>query len=86
MVIETTPVKDQNKSGTCWCFAGTSMFEDEIVRRGGKPLDLSEMFTVRQCYLDKADKYVRMNGATNFCGRWQHYGFAVCVGTLRGGA
>lgn len=83
MVIETTPVKDQNKSGTCWCFAGTSMFEDEIVRRGGKPLDLSEMFTVRQCYLDKADKYVRMNGATNFAAGgsimdlpyvWERYG------------
>lgn len=83
MVIETTPVKDQNKSGTCWCFAGTSMFEDEIVRRGGKPLDLSEMFTVRQCYLGKADKYVRMNGATNFAAGgsimdlpyvWERYG------------
>lgn len=47
-VIPTTPVKDQNKSGTCWCFAGTSMFEDEIVRQGGKEHDLSEMFTVRQ--------------------------------------
>lgn len=65
-VIESTPVRDQNKSGTCWCFAGTTFFEDEIVRMGGKPVDLSEMFTVRQCYLDKADKYVRMDGKTNF--------------------
>lgn len=65
-VVPTTSVKDQNKSGTCWCFAGTSMFEDEIVRKGGKPLDLSEMFTVRQCYLEKADRYVRMYGHTNF--------------------
>ena len=65
-LVPTTSVKDQNKSGTCWCFAGTSMFEDEIVRRGGKPLDLSEMFTVRHCYLDKADRYVRMYGGTNF--------------------
>ncbi len=66
ITIPTTSVKDQNKSGTCWCFAGTSMFEDEIVRRGGKPLDLSEMFTVRQCYLEKADRYVRLYGETNF--------------------
>ena len=66
VTIPTTSVKDQNKSGTCWCFAGTSMFEDEILRKGGKPLDLSEMFTVRQCYLDKADRYVRMYGGTNF--------------------
>lgn len=82
-LVPTTSVKDQNKSGTCWCFAGTSMFEDEIVRRGGKPLDLSEMFTVRQCYLDKADRYVRMYGATNFAAGgsimdvpyvWKRYG------------
>jgi bleomycin hydrolase len=65
-VLPTTPVKDQNKSGTCWCFAGTSMMEDEILRKGGKELDLSEMFTVRQCYLEKADRYVRMYGGTNF--------------------
>ena len=65
-VIESTPVRDQNKSGTCWCFAGTTFFEDEIIRKGGKPVDLSEMFTVRQCYIDKADRYVRMDGKTNF--------------------
>ncbi len=64
--IPTTSVKDQNKSGTCWCFAGTSFYEDEITRKGGKPEDMSEMFTVRQCYLDKADRYIRMDGATNF--------------------
>ncbi len=64
--VKTTPVKDQNKSGTCWCFAGTSFFEDEIMRKDGKELDLSEMYTVRQCYLDKADRYIRMGGATNF--------------------
>lgn len=64
--VKTTSVKDQNKSGTCWCFAGTSFFEDEIMRAGGDSLDLSEMFTVRHCYIDKADRYVRMYGATNF--------------------
>lgn len=83
VIIPTTSVKDQNKSGTCWCFSGTSMMEDEIVRKGGEPLDLSEMFTVRQCYLDKAEKYVRMYGATNFAAGgsvldvpyvWKRYG------------
>ncbi len=63
---KTTSVKDQNKSGTCWCFAGTSFFEEEIMRRGGDSLDLSEMYTVRQCYLDKADRFVRMYGQANF--------------------
>jgi bleomycin hydrolase len=64
--IKTTSVKDQNKSGTCWCFAGTSFFEDEILRQRGDSLDLSEMFTVRHCYEDKAEKFIRMYGETHF--------------------
>ena len=65
-VNPTTSVKDQNKSGTCWSFAATSFIEEDILRRGGKPLDLSEMFVVRNCYIDKAKKYIRTNGQTNF--------------------
>lgn len=65
-VNPTTSVKDQNKSGTCWCFASTSFMEDEILHKGGKEMDLSEMFTVRHCYLDKADKYIRTGGNINF--------------------
>ncbi len=80
---KTTSVKDQNKSGTCWCFSSTSFFEDEILRKGGDSLDLSEMFTVRQCYLDKAERFVRLYGQTNFAAGgsgadvpyvWQRYG------------
>ena len=65
-VIPTTSVKDQNKSGTCWSFAATSFLEEDVMRRGGKPLDLSEMYSVRNCYIDKAKKYIRTNGVTNF--------------------
>lgn len=65
-IIKTTPVKDQNKSGTCWSFAGTSMLEEEVLRKGGKELDLSEMFCVRNNYIDKAIKYVRTDGKINF--------------------
>ena len=64
--VKTGSVKDQNKSGTCWSFSGTSFIEDEIMRKGGPELDLSEMFTVRHCYDDKADKYLRMDGKINF--------------------
>lgn len=66
IILPVTSVKDQNKSGTCWCFSGTSFFENEIRKAGGDSLDLSEMFTVRWCYLDKADRYVRMYGQANF--------------------
>lgn len=65
-VIKSTPVRDQNKSGTCWAFSSTTFFEDELLRLTGKEYDLSEMFTVRHCYTDKADRYVRMQGGGNF--------------------
>ncbi|MCH5239616.1 MAG: aminopeptidase [Muribaculaceae bacterium] len=65
-VNPTTSVKDQNKSGTCWSFSATSFLEEDIMRRGGEELDLSEMFAVRNCYIDKAKKYIRTNGVTNF--------------------
>lgn len=64
--IPVTSVKDQNKSGTCWCFSGLSFLEDEILKAGGDSLDLSEMYVVRMCYADKADRFVRMYGQTNF--------------------
>lgn len=67
-VVKTTPVKDQNKSGTCWSFSGTSFIEDDILRKSGREVDLSEMFTVHHCYNDKADRFVRMMGEANFAG------------------
>lgn len=83
ITVPTTSVKDQNKSGTCWCFAGTSFFEDEIVRKGGDSLDISEMYTVRKCYEDKAERFIRLYGETNFAAGgsildvpyvWERYG------------
>lgn len=65
-VVKTTPIRDQNSSGTCWCFSTNSFLEEDMIKRGGKPVDLSEMFVVRHCYLDKARKYIRMDGQINF--------------------
>ena len=53
-VIKSTPVKDQNKSGTCWCYSTNSFFENEILRKTGKEVHLSEGFVVWHCYFDKA--------------------------------
>ena len=64
--IRTTPVKNQQRTGTCWCFATTSFVETEILRQGGPELDLSEMFTVRHAYEHKAVLYVRYHGLANF--------------------
>ena len=65
-VNKTTSVKDQNKSGTCWSFSGISFMEDELLKAGKGEYDLSEMFVVRQCYIDKAISYVRYYGQANF--------------------
>jgi len=65
-IVPTTPVKDQHKSGTCWCYSTNTFFESEILRKTGKEIHLSEGFVVHHCYLDKAEKYVRMDGKVNF--------------------
>lgn len=64
--LDATPVKNQGRSATCWSYATTSFLESEMIRMGKNPVDISEMFTVRQVYLDKAEKYVRLHGNLNF--------------------
>lgn len=64
--VETTDVKNQNRTGTCWTFAGNSFIESELLREGKGNIDLSEMFIVRNMYPEKADLYVRYHGITQF--------------------
>ncbi len=61
-----TPVKNQNRSGTCWSFSTLSFIESEMLRAGKPEVDLSEMFVVWHIYNDKAEKYVRLHGNLNF--------------------
>ncbi len=65
-IIRTTPVKNQNRSGTCWCYSTMTMLESEILRAGGPEMHLSEMWIVRHSFMDKAVKYVRLHGELNF--------------------
>lgn len=64
--IPATPVKDQSKSGTCWSFAATSFVESELIRLGAGETDLSEMYFVNLAYREKADRYIRYHGRSNF--------------------
>ena len=64
--VKISPVKNQNRTGTCWCFSGLGFLESELLRMGKGEYDLSEMFIVNHSYKDKADKYVRLHGYLNF--------------------
>ena len=58
--LKVTPVKNQASTGTCWCFATTSFMESELLRMGKGEYDLSEMFIVRQKYMNQLqDNYLR---------------------------
>lgn len=61
-----TSIKDQYHSSTCWCFSTESFLESEFMRMGKGPVDLSEMWIVRVGYIEKAKRYMRMMGKTNF--------------------
>ena len=63
--LPATSVKDQNRSGTCWAYSALAFLESEILREGGKPVDLSEMWIVRNAYFEKAVKYARLHGSLN---------------------
>lgn len=81
--LKITSVKNQNRTGTCWCFSTLGFLESELLRMGKGEFDLSEMFIVNHSYKDKADKYVRLHGKLNFAQggsfedvlyAWKHYG------------
>ncbi len=59
--LKATSVKNQARTNTCWCFATTSFMESELMRMGKGEYDLSEMFIIRQNYIDRLkDNYLRM--------------------------
>ncbi len=61
-----TPVKNQNRSGTCWSYATIGFIEAELLRTTGKVYDLSEMFVASKDYVDCAEYHVRMHGFSRF--------------------
>ena len=67
--IPVTSMKNQYRSGTCWCFSTLSFLESEVIRaknlKADAYPDFSEMFIIRHSYHDRAIKYVRLNGYLN---------------------
>ena len=64
--IVTSEVKSQDRTGTCWDYATTSFIETEAIRLGKPELNLSEMFTIRYDYVEKAKHYIQFHGKANF--------------------
>lgn len=64
--LETTSVKNQGKSGTCWSYSTNSFLESEMIRMGRPPVDIAETYTARCVYKDRADAYVRMHGEFSY--------------------
>jgi bleomycin hydrolase len=61
-----TPVKNQQRTGTCWSYATTSFLESELLRMGKGEYDLAEMYFVRNAYPAKAKYFVELHGHANF--------------------
>ena len=64
--VKATSVKNQAMTGTCWCFSTTSLVESDEIRKDKQEIDLSEMYTVRNIYIEKAKNYVLRQGHAQF--------------------
>lgn len=64
--LKITPIQNQNRTGTCWCFSTMAFIESELIRMGKGEHNFSEMFVVNHTYRDKAEKFVRMHGTMEF--------------------
>ncbi len=65
-VLPATIVKNQGMTGTCWCFSTTSLVESQCLKNNLGDIDLSEMFSVRNTYIEKAKNYILRQGHTQF--------------------
>lgn len=75
--VETTEIKDQCTSRSCWSYAGTSNLEQKILRETGKRVDLSEQYLILNSIRIKANEALE-----TVDGQFAPGGAAVHVDTL----
>ncbi len=61
--IENTSIKNQGSSGTCWSYSANSFLESEMMRMGKRPVEISQIYSARNAYIEKGKMYVKMQGA-----------------------
>ncbi len=64
--VDHTDVKNQGNTGTCWSFSTVSLVEAQTMKANLGEFDLSEMFIVRNIYIDKAKNYLLRLGSARF--------------------
>lgn len=74
-----TSIKDQNQSGTCWCFSTLSFLEAELLREGKGEYDLCESFVVYKTMIDRAERAVRTHGDVSFAQGGSFYDVIYCL-------
>lgn len=77
--VGITPVKNQNRSSTCWAFSTIGFLESELLRTGKGEFDLSEMFVVSHTMIDRAEYVVRMYGTAEFAPGGSGYDVIYCL-------
>ncbi|MBQ2073963.1 MAG: aminopeptidase [Bacteroidaceae bacterium] len=76
-----TSIKNQNNSGTCWCYSSLALLESEAMKKNPKikDLDLCESFVVNKTYIDRADRNVRTHGDASFSQGGSFYDVIYCM-------
>lgn len=77
--VAITPVKNQNRSSTCWAFSALGFLESEVLRTKGKEIDFSEMFVVSKTMMDRATYCVRLYNEPNFAPGGSAYDVIYCM-------
>lgn len=77
--VGITPVKDQNRSSTCWAFSTLGFLESEVLRTKGITVDFSEMYVVSKTMMDRATYCVRMYNEPHFSPGGSAYDVIYCM-------
>jgi aminopeptidase C len=77
--IPITSIKDQNQSGTCWCYSTLGFLEAELLRKGKGTFDLCESFVVHHTMTDRAEAAVRTHGDVSFSEGGSFYDVLYCM-------
>lgn len=64
--ITAGTVKYQGGTNTCWSFSTTSLIESAEIQNADKDIDISELYTSRNLFIEKAKRYILSNGTTLF--------------------